>query len=100
GLAMLVPEAERLPMLNAVRIPEDADDKAARGALLGRFGLEIGGGLGPLAGQVWRVGLMGAASCPRNVFLFLGGLATVLREQGVSLDGDGLDAAASVYAEA
>ena len=99
GMAMLVPEPERLPMLNTVCIPEGADDKAARAALLSGFGLEIGGGLGPLAGKVWRVGLMGAASCPRNVFLFLGGLATVLREQGVGLQGDGLDAAAAVYAE-
>ena len=99
GLSMLVPEAERLPMLNAVRIPDGADDKAARGALLSRFGLEIGGGLGPLAGQVWRVGLMGEACCPRNVVLFLSGLGQVLRAQGVSLQGDGLDAAAAVYHE-
>ena len=96
GLAMLVPEAERLPMLNAVCIPEGVDDKRVRGALLRDFGLEIGGGLGPLAGKVWRVGLMGAASCPRNVYLFLAALTTVLRAEG-AIVGDGLDAAAAVY---
>ena len=100
GLQMLVPEAERLPMLNAVRIPDGVDDKAVRGALLRDFGLEIGGGLGPLAGQVWRVGLMGHAACPRNVFLFLSALGTVLRAEGADLQGGGLDAAAAVYAEA
>jgi len=100
GLAMLVPEAERLPMLNTVRIPEGVDGKKVRGALLADFGLEIGGGLGPLAGQVWRVGLMGHASCPRNVFLFLSALGVLLRAEGVAVGSGGLDAAAAVYAEA
>ena len=100
GLAMLVPEAERLPMLNAVRIPDGVDDKRVRGALLSDFGLEIGGGLGPLAGQVWRVGLMGHASSPRNAFLFLSALGVLLRAEGADLQGDGLAAAAAVYREA
>ncbi len=100
GLAMLVPEAERLPMLNAVCIPDGVDDKKVRGALLRDFGLEIGGGLGPLAGKVWRVGLMGEACCPRNVFLFLAALGTVLRAEGIILQGDGLNAAAAVYGDA
>jgi alanine-glyoxylate transaminase/serine-glyoxylate transaminase/serine-pyruvate transaminase len=100
GLAMLVPQAERLPMLNAVCIPDGADDKAVRGALLERFGLEIGGGLGPLAGKVWRVGLMGHAARPGNVFLFLAALGTVLSAQGVKVGAGGLDAAAAVYADA
>ena len=56
GLSMLVPEAERLPMLNAVRIPEGAADAKVRGALLRQFGIEIGGGLGDLAGKVSRRG--------------------------------------------
>ena len=59
GLKMLVPESERLPMLNAVRIPESAADVKVRRALLDEFGIEIGGGLGSLAGKIWRVGLMG-----------------------------------------
>ena len=98
GLSMLVPEGERLPMLNAVRIPDGAVDKTVRGALLRDFGIEIGGGLGPLAGQVWRVGLMGQASCRPNVVLFLAALETILRAEGVPVGSGALDAAAAVYA--
>ena len=98
GLSMLVPEAERLPMLNTVRIPEGAHDPKVRGTLLRRFGIEIGGGLGDLAGKVWRVGLMGHASSTRNVILFLAALETVLREQGVKVRPGALEAAAEVYA--
>ncbi|MEA5445375.1 alanine--glyoxylate aminotransferase family protein [Gammaproteobacteria bacterium AB-CW1] len=59
GLSLLVPADERLPQLNAVRIPEGVDDGAVRGKLLEDHGIEIGAGLGPLAGKVWRIGLMG-----------------------------------------
>ncbi|MGD9033049.1 MAG: alanine--glyoxylate aminotransferase family protein [Desulfobacteraceae bacterium] len=100
GLSMLVPEKERLPMLNAVRIPEGADDLKVRKTLLGEFGIEIGGGLGDLAGKIWRVGLMGHASRPRNVFLFLSALETVLKGQGVKVNAGALEAASRVYAEA
>ena len=99
GLSMLVPEAERLPMLNAIRIPEGADDKKVRGALLKGFGLEIGGGLGDLAGKIWRVGLMGHASCRKNVFLFLSALETILRAEGVAAKAGALDGAAAAYDE-
>jgi alanine-glyoxylate transaminase/serine-glyoxylate transaminase/serine-pyruvate transaminase len=97
GLSMLVPEAERLPMLNTIRIPEGAGDLAARKALLNEFGIEIGGGLGDLAGKVWRVGLMGHSSSKANVFMFLSALETVLKVQGVKVKGGGLEAAAAVY---
>jgi len=97
GLSMLVPEAERLPMLNAVRIPDGVDDKRVRGALLDGFGIEIGGGLGDLAGKVWRVGLMGYSACRRNVFTFLAALETILRAEGVKVKLGALDAAAGVY---
>jgi len=97
GLSMLVPEAERLPMLNTVRIPEGADDAKVRGSLLRQFGIEIGGGLGDLAGKVWRVGLMGHASSPRNVCLFLAALETVLTDGGVKVGSGALEAAAQVY---
>jgi len=97
GLSMLVPEAERLPMLNTVRIPEGADDAKVRGSLLRQFGIEIGGGLGDLAGKVWRVGLMGHASSARNVCLFLAALETVLRDGGVKVGAGALEAAAQVY---
>ena len=101
NLAMLVPADERLPMLNAVRIPEGVQDKVVRGALLRDFGIEIGGGLGDLAGKVWRVGLMGHTACRKSVLLFLSALETVLKEQHVGVvPGAALDAAATVYAEA
>lgn len=100
GLSMFVPEAERLPMLNAIGIPDGADDKKVRGALLQNFGIEIGAGLGPLAGKIWRVGLMGHSSRHKNVFLFLSALETVLKSQGVEVASGGLEAAGAVYGSA
>jgi alanine-glyoxylate transaminase/serine-glyoxylate transaminase/serine-pyruvate transaminase len=97
GLSMLVPEGERLPMLNAVRIPDGVDDLKVRKALLTEFGIEIGGGLGEFAGKIWRVGLMGHASRRKNVLLFLSALETVLKAQGVQVNPGGLDAASAVY---
>lgn len=97
GLSMLVPEAERLPMLNAIVIPEGADDARVRRALLQNFGIEIGAGLGPLAGKIWRVGLMGHSSSRKTVFLFLAGLETILKTEGVKVRHGALEAAASVY---
>lgn len=97
GLAMLVPEAERLPTLNAIRIPEGADDLKVRRALLHNYGVEIGGGLGDLAGKIWRVGLMGYSSSQRNVFIFLSALEAVLRGQGVKVNPGALEAAAALY---
>ena len=99
GLSMLVPEKERLPMLNAVCIPDGADDKTVRGALLREFGIEIGGGLGDFAGKVWRVGLMGHAARRRNVTLFLSALETVLKAEGVSVKSGALEAAETVYSQ-
>lgn len=97
GLSLLVPENERLPMLNTICIPPGADDLEVRKTLLNAFGIEIGGGLGSLAGKVWRVGLMGHAARERNVFLFLSALETVLKAQGISLKAGALEAAAAVY---
>ncbi|MBU2551961.1 MAG: alanine--glyoxylate aminotransferase family protein [Proteobacteria bacterium] len=97
GLAMLAPEAERLPMLNAVRVPEGADDLKVRQSLMRNWNIEIGGGLGALAGKIWRVGLMGHTSRRQSVYLFLSALETVLKAQGLSLRPDALDAAAAVY---
>jgi len=97
GLSMLVAEKLRLPMLNAVRIPEGADDKKVRAALLKEFGIEIGGGLGVLAGKIWRVGLMGHSCRRTNVLLFLSALETVLKAEGVRARPGALDAAAAVY---
>ena len=78
GLQFIVPEAERLPQLNAVSIPEGVDDAAVRAALLNDYQLEIGAGLGVMAGEVWRVGLMGHASNTRNILVCLGALDDVL----------------------
>ncbi len=97
GMSMVVPEAERLPMLNTIHVPEGADDAKVRRALLTDFGIEIGGGLGQFAGKAWRVGLMGHACRRKNVFLFLSALQTILKAQGVAIGAGAIDAAAAVY---
>lgn len=97
GLSFVVAEAYRLPMLNSIRIPDGADDKAVRGKLLNDFGIEVGGGLGAMAGKVWRVGLMGETSLPRNVLLFLAALEACL--PGKVPPGAGVAAANDFYAK-
>jgi alanine-glyoxylate transaminase/serine-glyoxylate transaminase/serine-pyruvate transaminase len=82
GLSVLPPEGERLWTLNAVRIPDGVDDGALRKHLLEEFSIEIGAGLGPLAGKIWRVGLMGASSTPRLIVLLLGALDKAMTAQG------------------
>ncbi len=77
----LVPHVDkefRLPTLTTVRIPEGVDGKAVARKLLNEYNLEIAGGLGELAGRVWRIGLMGYNSRPENVLLVLEALAQVL----------------------
>ncbi len=71
GLELHVPEQLRLPTLTTVRIPEGVDGKAFSLHLLNKHGIEVGGGLGSLAGKVWRIGLMGYNSQPENVDLLL-----------------------------
>ena len=78
GLSVLPPPGERLWTLNAVRIPDGIDEAAVRRRLLDEYNIEIGAGLGPLAGKIWRVGLMGASSSPRLVLLLLGALKDAL----------------------
>jgi alanine-glyoxylate transaminase/serine-glyoxylate transaminase/serine-pyruvate transaminase len=79
GLKMLVEEPYRLPMLNAVCVPEGVDELAARKRLRSEFKIEIGGGLGPLAGKIWRIGLMGHTARKENVDRLIGALKEVLR---------------------
>lgn len=79
GLQMLVSPQYRLPMLNAVRVPEGVDEAGVRKALRFEHRIEIGAGLGPLAGRVWRIGLMGHTARPENVARLLAALKTVLR---------------------
>ncbi|THB75245.1 MAG: alanine--glyoxylate aminotransferase family protein [Desulfobacteraceae bacterium] len=78
GINMLVDESCRLPMLNSVHIPEGADDAGVRSALLKDHQIEIGAGLGPLAGKIWRIGLMGHTARPENVEKLLGALKGIL----------------------
>jgi alanine-glyoxylate transaminase / serine-glyoxylate transaminase / serine-pyruvate transaminase len=81
GLGLLVAEKSRLPQLNAVTVPDGVDEAAVRAQLLARFGLEIGAGLGALAGKVWRIGLMGQSATPRHVIACLAALEGVLGDK-------------------
>ncbi len=78
GLSLIVPEPDRLPQLNSVRIPAGVDDAASRSRLLSDFSLEIGAGLGPLAGKIWRIGLMGQSASAGHVESCLNALKDVL----------------------
>ena len=99
GLEFVVPEGERLPQLNAVSIPEGVDDATVRTRLLEEYDLEIGAGLGDLAGRVWRIGLMGYACNRRNVLFCLGALDAVLTDLGAKIDsGAAVPAALTWYA--
>jgi len=94
GLALHAQPDYRLSTLTTVRIPSGVDDLQVRQRLLNEFGIEIGGGLGPLKGQVWRIGLMGYSSTEENVLLFLSALEKLLVEEGYSLEaGAGVTAA-------
>jgi alanine-glyoxylate transaminase/serine-glyoxylate transaminase/serine-pyruvate transaminase len=97
GLVLRVPESERLPPLTTVAVPDGVDDARTRRALLDRYGIEIGGGLGPMKGNTWRIGLMGESASRRNVTLFLSALRTILREQGFREREDPLLAADEVW---
>jgi alanine-glyoxylate transaminase/serine-glyoxylate transaminase/serine-pyruvate transaminase len=99
GLSMTVAREHRLPQLNLVTIPQGVDDAAVRTALLRDFDLEIGAGLGALAGTTWRIGLMGYASSERNVLRCLNALEAVLDDQGADINrGAALPAAQAAYA--
>ena len=94
GLNFVVEEAWRLPQLNSVSVPEGVDEAAVRGRLLNDFNLEIGAGLGALAGKVWRIGLMGHSSRKENIMLCLSALEAVLGDMGAPINkGVALDAA-------
>lgn len=94
GLSFIVDEASRLPQLNSVTIPDGVDEAEVRSRLLNDFNLEIGAGLGALAGKVWRIGLMGHSSRAENIFLCLSSLEAVLSDMGANINtGVALDAA-------
>ena len=97
GLAFVVPEDERLPQLNAVTLPDGVEDAAVRSRLLNEFNLELGAGLGALAGKVWRIGLMGHSCRAENIVLCLGSLEAVLSDMGADINrGVALEAAQKV----
>ena len=84
GLQYVVKEENRLPQMNAVYIPEGVKNEAdVRRVLLNEFNLEIGAGLGPLAGKIWRFGLMGYSAQSANVMLCLSALGSVLADLGL-----------------
>ncbi len=80
GLGFIVDEAHRLPQLNAVSIPAGVDDAQVRSRLLNEYNLELGAGLGALAGKVWRIGLMGYSARAENILLCVSALEAVLSE--------------------
>ena len=96
GFSLFAQQGHRLPMLNAVWIPEGVDDAGFRKALLEDYDIEIGGGLGEVAGKIWRIGLMGETSSRENIMTFLGALEALLKESGcLETPGAGLEAAAN-----
>nr|NIR28497.1 alanine--glyoxylate aminotransferase family protein [Gammaproteobacteria bacterium]NIR82173.1 alanine--glyoxylate aminotransferase family protein [Gammaproteobacteria bacterium]NIU03326.1 alanine--glyoxylate aminotransferase family protein [Gammaproteobacteria bacterium]NIX84601.1 aminotransferase class V-fold PLP-dependent enzyme [Gammaproteobacteria bacterium] len=99
GIDFVVDEAHRLPQLNAIYIPGNLDEAGARARLLNDYGLEIGAGLGDLAGRVWRVGLMGYSASRRNVLYALNALEDVLWSMGASVPAGAGTAAARAFYE-
>jgi alanine-glyoxylate transaminase/serine-glyoxylate transaminase/serine-pyruvate transaminase len=80
GIKFIVPAEERLPQLNSIYIPEGIDDVKVRDYLLNHYNLEIGAGLGDLAGKAWRIGLMGYTARSENVALCLSALEDALAQ--------------------
>ena len=99
GLRFLVNEKYQLPQMNAVRCPEGVNEAEVRKTLLNEFSIEIGAGLGPLAGKIWRIGIMGYSCRPDNVMLCLSALGSVLSDMGMKVHvGDAEAAAHGAYA--
>lgn len=99
GLSFVVDREHRLPQLNSVTVPEGVNEAEVRSRLLNEYNLEIGAGLGALAGKVWRIGLMGESSCQTNVLLCLGALDAILSDMKAPINsGAAVNAAMTVYA--
>ncbi len=100
GMKFLVNEKYQLPQMNAVLCPEGVNEAEVRKRLLNEFNLEIGAGLGPLAGKIWRFGLMGYSCRPENVMVCLSALGSVLDDMGLPIHvGDAESAAHGAYAQ-
>ena len=78
GFELVAPEGHRLPELTTARLPAGLEEAPLRARLRDEFDIEVGGGLGPFAGTVWRIGLMGHGARPRSVATLLGALRTLL----------------------
>jgi len=102
GIELFVPnEKDRLPTVTSVYVPKGLEDLRARRQLLDEFGIEIAGGIGPLKGKIWRIGLMGYVSQAKHILFFLAALEKVLLDQGLSVSpGAGVGAAIRLYAHA
>ncbi len=94
GIKYLVKAEQRLPQMNAVYVPDGINEAEVRKTLLNKFNLEIGAGLGPLAGKIWRFGLMGYSCKQENVMLCLSSLTSVLAGMGVAVEIGAAEAAA------
>jgi len=98
GLIPLPPAGRRLPMLNCVTIPAHIPEADVRTQLLTQYGIEIGGGLGPLKGKVWRIGLMGESSTEAHVLTLLNALEALFIQGGwLQTPGVALQAASRIY---
>jgi len=98
GLVPLPPAGRRLPMLNCVVVPAQIPEADIRARLLSEYDIDIGGGLGPLKGKVWRIGLMGESSTEANVLTLLNALEALFLDGGwLSTPGVALQAASRVY---
>jgi alanine-glyoxylate transaminase / serine-glyoxylate transaminase / serine-pyruvate transaminase len=101
GIELFVPnEKDRLATVTSVFVPKGVDDLRVRGQLLNEFGIEIAGGIGPLKGKIWRIGLMGYVSQAKHILFFLAALEKVLLDQGLSVSpGAGVGAAIRHYSQ-
>jgi len=97
GLSFVVPEKNRLPQLNSISIPAGVDEAAVRKTLLTEHSLEIGAGLGAMAGKIWRIGVMGHSARQENILKVVGALETVLRSMGQKLDAGAATAAVHAF---
>jgi alanine-glyoxylate transaminase/serine-glyoxylate transaminase/serine-pyruvate transaminase len=98
GLALIAQAGHRLNTLTAVGVPDGVDEARVRSELLSEYNIEIGGGLGPLRGKIWRIGLMGEGSREPTVLLLLTLLEKLLARQGYRCErGAGVAAAEGVY---
>ena len=94
GLVLHAQKGHRLSTLTSVRIPEGIEDAKFRQKLLNEYSIEIGGGLGPLKGKIWRIGLMGHSSTQHNIILVLSAMEKLLQSDGFNVDeGAGVSAA-------